>query len=140
MRRLVILVLSACVLPLVSGCSISKSISSPFEWSSDSSASSSRSSSRDRSEDYRSDVRSYTKAYVQSGGNYDTFSSGLSAVARKHGVSNWESDPDTYVGIGAGLKQGGVTPTALAVWESNLSQGDATKAAAIQKGYDSTQR
>ncbi|MGH7787882.1 MAG: putative lipoprotein [Candidatus Binatia bacterium] len=140
MRRLVFAVLTACVLPLVSGCSISKSISSPFEWSSDSSASSSRSSSGDRSADYQSDVRSYTKAYVQSGGSYDTFGAGLSGIAKKHGVSNWESDMDTFVGIGAGLKQAGVSPTALEVWKTNLSQGDPTKATAIQKGYDATQK
>src|SRR3982751_520168 len=103
MRRTVLL-LGAVLLPVATGClssseSISKSISSPFEWSSASSASSSRSSSRGR-ESYRDDIRDYTAAYVQSGGDYTTFTRGLSSVAAKHGVSDWESDNDTYEGIG----------------------------------------
>lgn len=127
------------VLPLVlvAACSISKSISSSFESSSGSSASSSRSSSPERAAAYREDVRDYTQAYVKSGGDYATFSRGLGSIASKHGVSNWEADNDTYVGIGEGLKQAGVTQMQLEVWKTNLAAGDASKAAAIQKGYDS---
>jgi len=127
-------------LALLAGCSISKSISSPFEWSSDSiasSSSSSGSSSRNRAEEYRNDVRDYTAAYVQSGGQFEAFATGLSSIASKHGVSNWESDDNTYVGIGQGLKKAGVTSNGLGVWKTNLAGGDSAKAAAIQKGYDS---
>ncbi len=139
MRRIVLL-LAAVLLPGASGClssseSISKSISSPFEWSS-ASSSSSRSSSRGR-ESYRDDVRDYTAAYVQSGGDYSTFTRGLSNVAAKHGVSDWESDDDTYEGIGAGLRKANQTPAQLSVWQQNLAGGDSHKAAAIQDGYDS---
>jgi len=130
----------AASLIVLAGCSISesisKSVSSPFEWSSDSVASSSGSSSRTRA-DYVNDVRDYTQAYVKSGGDFDTFTRGLGQIAAKHGVSNWEADNDTYVGIGQGLRQAGVTSMQLDVWKSNLSRGDASKAAAIQKGYDS---
>jgi hypothetical protein len=128
---------------MFAGCSISKSISSPFEWSSDSIASSSgssgssRSSSRDRAQEYRNDVRDYTAAYVQSGGQFDTFNRGLGSIASKHGVSNWEADDNTYVGIGEGLRKAGVTSTQLSVWKSNLSAGDSSRAAAIQEGYES---
>ena len=125
---------------LVAGCSISesisKSVSSPFEWSSDSIASSSGSSSRTRA-NYVSDVRDYTQAYVKSGGDFDSFTRGLSDIAAKHGVSNWESDNDTYIGIGQGLRKAGATSMQLEVWKTNLSKGDASKAAAIQRGYDS---
>lgn len=140
MRRIV-LFLGAVVLSLTTGClssseSSSKSISSPFEWSSASSASSSRSSSRGR-ESYRDDVRDYTAAYVQSGGDYTTFTRGLSNVAAKHGVSDWESDDDTYEGIGAGLRKANQTPEQLSVWKQNLTNGDPHKSAAMQDGYDS---
>jgi hypothetical protein len=123
---------------VAAGCSISDSISSPFSWSSDSIASSSRSSSRNRAEDYRNDVADYTQAQVQSGGDFPTFTRGLGAIAAKHGVSDWESDSNTYVGIGQGLKRAGVTQTQVDVWETNLSHGDKSKASAIQSGYDST--
>ena len=143
MRKVAVLLLSWS-LALLAGCSISesisKSVSSPFEWSSASSGSSSRSSSPQRAEDYRAEVRDYTSAYVKSGGDFDAFTRGLSGIASKHGVSNWESDDVTYVGIGQGLQRGGVTPTQLEVWKSNLARGDASKAASIQRGYDSTSK
>jgi len=139
MRAIASLLLGSSLVLLLGGCSISESSSNPFEWSSDSTGSSSGSSSRNRGEEYRNDVRQYTQAYVQSGGDFDTFTHGLSGIASKHGVSNWESDDNTYVGIGQGLKQAGVTTMQLDVWKTNLSKGDAKKAAAIQKGYDSVQ-
>jgi hypothetical protein len=138
MRTRPLLLLGSSLVVLVAGCSFSESSSSPFEWSSDSSASSSGSSSRDRSAEYRNDVRDYAAAYVQSGGDFDTFTRGLANIAAKHGVSNWEADNNTYVGIGQGLKKAGLTPMQLDVWKTNLAKGDASKAAAIQKGYDSS--
>ena len=138
--RTAVFLLATCLLIAAAGCSISesisKSVSSPFEWSSDSSASSSASSSRTRA-NYVSDVRDYTQAYVKSGGDFDSFTRGLSDIAAKHGVSNWESDTDTYDGIGQGLRKAGATAMQLEVWKTNLAKGDASKAAAMQKGYDS---
>ena len=137
------LVTAAMVVSLVcvTGCSsISKSISSPFESSSASSESSSRSSSPERGQAYRDDVRDYTQAYVKSGGDFAAFSNGLSGIAQKHGISNWEADMDTYQGIGEGLKQAGVTQMQLEVWKTNLAGSDPSKAAAIQKGYDNYKR
>lgn len=122
---------------LLAACSISDSISGSFESSSASSASSSRSSSPERGQAYRDDVRDYTQAYVKSGGDFSAFSRGLGNIAAKHGVSNWEADTTTYVGIGEGLKKAGVTQMQLEVWKTNLAAGDASKAAAMQKGYDS---
>lgn len=118
------------------GCSISDSVSSSFESSASSlaSSSSSESSSRERAS-YRNEVRDYTSAYVKSGGQFDNFTRGLDSIAAKHKVTNWEADQDTYVGIGAGLKAAGLNRTDFAVWQSNLSNGDATKAASMAKGY-----
>lgn len=89
----------------VAGCSfsdssesISKSISSPF-------ISSSRSS--DTEGRYRDDVRDVTAASLQSGGNVSQLRAQLTKVATDHGVSDWETDQATYVGIGAGLAKAG---------------------------------
>jgi hypothetical protein len=135
MRRLRPFLLGAIGALLLVGCSISDSVSSSFESSSASLASSSESSSRER-EAYRNEVRDYTSAYVKSGGQFDNFTRGLDSIASKHGVSNWEADQDTYVGIGAGLKAGGMNATQFDVWKTNLANGDATKASSMQKGYD----
>lgn len=133
MRRLRLVLTLAAVL-LLAGCSISDSVSSSFESSSASLASSSGSSSRER-ESYRNEVRDYTSAYVKSGGQFDNFTRGLDSIAARHKVTNWEADQDTFVGIGAGLKAAGVTKEQFAVWQTNLTNGDATKAAAMQKGF-----
>jgi hypothetical protein len=133
MRRVACVLLLASLAAAATGCSISTSVSSPFEWSSDSSGS----SSRDRAEEYRNDVADYTQAYVQTGGSFEQFTRKLSDIAAQHGVSNWESSDDTYIGIGRGLRRANVSQVQLQVWQDNLSHGDARKAAAIEKGYNS---
>ncbi len=119
----------------VIGCSISKSISdsvsSPFKWSSES-----LSSSGGGKESYQADVRDYTDAYVRSSSDVEGFRKGLASIAEKHGISNWEADEATYTGVGAGLAKARVNETQLDVYKTNLSKGDATKARAIQNGYD----
>jgi hypothetical protein len=123
------------------GCSISESVKSSFESSSASAASSSGSStssgssSRDR-QAYRNEVRDYTSAYVKSGGQFDNFTRGLDSIAARHEVTNWEADPDTYVGIGAGLRAANLTPEQFRVWQTNLAGSDGARAASMQKGYD----
>ncbi|MBX3025858.1 putative lipoprotein [bacterium] len=132
-------VLLATVALLLVGCSISESVKSSFESSSASVASSSGSSessgSKDR-ESYRNEVRDYTSAYVKSGGQFENFTRGLDSIAARHDVTNWEDDQDTYVGIGAGLRVGGVTAEQFTVWQTNLAGGDSAKASSMQKGWD----
>jgi len=87
--------------------SISDSISSPFESSSNSSG------GGDEGTAYRSDVVDYTVAYVKAdddaaGGSSAGFRNGLGRVATEHAVSNWEEDPSTYAGIGQGLARADV--------------------------------
>ena len=134
MRRLHPVLICTGVL-LLAGCSISESVKSSFESSASSSASSSGSSSKE-SESYRNEVRDYTSAYVKSGGQFENFTSGLGSIAQRHKITNWEENKDTFVGIGAGLRAGSVTPEQFKVWQSNLSNGDSTKASWMQSGYD----
>ncbi len=130
---------------LVAGCSFYDSSRSSSESSGSSSASSASSSgssassgsSGARRDSYINDVAGYTEAYAKSGGQYDGFTRGVSDIAQKHGVTDWENDPDTYTGIGAGLKRASTPPAQFEVWKQNVTGGDATKAAAMQKGYDS---
>jgi len=120
---------------LLAGCSISDSVKSSFESSASSSGSSSASSGS-RRDSYVNDVSQYTEAYAKSGGQFDAFTRGLTSIAQKHGVNDWESDPDTFKGIGAGLKQAAVAPAQFEVWKQNLSKDNATNAAAMQQGYN----
>lgn len=133
-RVLVILAL----LP-AAGCSFSTSSNSASD-SSDSSESSSRSStSKERHSRYREDIRAYTAAYVKSGGPFDAFEKKLGDLARRHGVTNWEDDQPTYVGIGEGLGDAGVGEIQLVTYKTRLSRSDPLKMDAIQRGYDTRQ-
>lgn len=120
----------------MTGCSISTSVSdsvsSPFKWSSDSSSH----SSEGKEEAYQGDVRDYTEAYVRSSSDIEAFRKGLASLAAKHGITNWEADQATYIGIGEGLGKARVSSTQFEVYKTNLTQGDAVKGSAIQKGYE----
>jgi hypothetical protein len=132
---------AAAVLALaVSGCSISASISdsvsSPFKWSSDSSGG----SSEKKEQSYQDDVRDYAAVYFRSFSDIEGFRKGLTSIAARHGVTNWDSDQATYSGIGAGLGKAGVTAAQFDGYKTGLAQGDADKAAAMQKGYDKNRK
>ncbi len=112
--------------------SLSDSVSSPFKWSSDSS---SKSSEGDK-EAYQGDIRDYTAAYVRSSSDIEAFRRGLASLAAKHGITNWEADQGTYLGIGEGLGKARVTAGQLEVYKAGFSGGDGVKASDIQKGYE----
>ena len=107
--------------------SISKSISSPIQ-------SSSRSSSPgDR---YKDDVRGFTAAYMKSGGDPSNLKSEVGTVAEKHGVTDWESNKSTYLGIGAGMADAKVTPAELDGYKATITTTE-EQAQWMQEGYDS---
>jgi hypothetical protein len=127
-------VLVLCAAVAISGCgslsqsskSISQIISSPI-------TSSSKSSSPGGT--YRSDVADYTAAYLKSGGDASKLKGEISALAAKNGVSDWEKDDDTFRGMGAGLKQAGLSQVQLDAYIRNLAT-TREQAGWIQKGYD----
>lgn len=131
MRRSTLVLLLAFA---VAGCSFSDSsvsISDSIGSSSDSSAS----SSRGRDVGYQDDVRDFTAAWVKSGGQVDAFQSELASLARKHGVSDWENSKATWVGVGAGLRRGGVAGTPFETYRQNLTGGDSERIGWLQSGY-----
>ncbi len=122
---------------LAAGCSFSdssRSISDSVGSISESSSSSSQ------SKKYENDVSDYTQAYVKSShaeANYASFVKGLSDIAAKRGVVNWEEDSKTYIAIGKGLKKAGVEGTAYETYKKNFAESDPEHMKDIQKGYDS---
>jgi len=102
--------------------------------------SSSRSStSAERQTRYREEVRSYTAAYVRSGVQFDAFEKQLGELARSHGLTHWEEDETTYVGIGEGLGDAAVGEAQLEMYKTSFSRSDPVKMQAIQRGYDTRQ-
>lgn len=110
--------------------SISNSLSTVISSPSKSSGSS------DEEETYQQEVLDYTYAYVKSShADYQSFQKGLSEVAARQGVANWDKNPDTYIAIGRALKKAGIVGAAYETYQRNLAGGNYAKMADIQKGY-----
>ncbi len=122
----------------INGCSFSASSESSSEIIASPFKSSSASSSRDSSDEYENEVRDYTYAYVRSSAaDYTGFKSGLAEIASRHGVTNWEVQPLTYVSIGRGLRKANVKGIEYETFKKNLAAGDFSKMQDIERGYRS---
>jgi G3E family GTPase len=139
----------------------SDSSSDSSKHSSDSSTSSSGSSSPDHDHDdddhdhdhdkdekksssssstFDQDVEQYTAAFLDAGGSENaSFLSGLGDVARQHGVSDWESQPQTWEAIGRGLARSHATSAERTAYQAAWTGGDPTKQSAMAKGIATTQ-
>ena len=122
----------------IDGCSFSDSSKSISD--STSSIISSPSSISGKSKKYQNEIADYTMAYVKSSrpnADYTSFLKGLSDIAAKEGVTNWDQDSLTYLGIGKGLKKANVEGTAYETYKKNFAGGDSKKMGEIQDGYES---
>ena len=110
--------------------SVSKTASSPFEWSSDSSSPDAVA--------YREDVRDYTYAYVRSGGDLTAFQRGIGELAERRGVAHWERDEVTCAGIGAGLRKAELDDDQARAFAENLfgSGSGSDSVAGVRRGYE----
>jgi len=123
---------------LVTGCSLSDSSGSISD--STSSIISSPSSVSEGDKKYVNEVSDYTTAYVKSSTpetDYKSYLKGLSDIAAKAGVNNWDQEPKTYIAIGKGLKKAGIEGTAYETYKKNFADSDQEKIDNIQKGYES---
>jgi hypothetical protein len=115
----------------------SKSISDSIASSSKSVSNSVSSSSPESDESkYQKDVESYTQAFVTSGGSDTAFMGGVSDLASKRGITDWESDEHTWIGIGRGLGRTKIDDVQLGVYQKNWTGGDPAKIKLIQQGFD----
>lgn len=123
------LALAALLLPACSESSKSSSriLSSP-------STSLSRSSSPEDA--YRNDVRDFTAAHIQSGGTADGLIRELGELAKKHGITDWESHEATFYAVGEGLAKGGYRQVQVDAFKQNLTKTE-EQAKWTQEGYDS---
>ncbi|MDJ0851779.1 MAG: putative lipoprotein [Myxococcota bacterium] len=140
-RPLVLLfvVLAAAVLASA-GCSKSSTSQASSESSSDSSRGSSKSSRSSSGSSgkasYVGDVRDATREWALGGTDSASFKRELAQIAESAGITDWESDEDTYEGIGRGLKRTGVKGARLEELKRDLGRGNAQHMQWIQKGFD----
>jgi len=135
MKRVLIVALA--LLPL--GCSFYYSSESSMKALTSPSRSSKSSSGDDeeKKEAYRDDVRDFTAAYAAKHEDLAGFESGLSNVARRHGITDWEAEDTTYTAVGAGLQRADVRASDRARYESLVGGNTPAKVALIRQGYGS---
>ncbi len=124
---------------VAAGLACAASLACSFSYSSESSSDSSNSSSGSSADDdeaFRSDVSQYTEAFVEAGGGeQDAFYSGLSSLARKRGVSDWEAEPSTWEAIGFGLGRTKINDAQRTAYETAWAGGDAERERAMARGF-----
>jgi hypothetical protein len=110
--------------------SISKSVSSPFKWSSSSSPG-------DDDTGYKKEISDFTFAYARSS-NPDVlaFRRGVGAIAERRGITDWEGDDDTLRAIGTGLRSSGLGRSEAQDFTAQLFAANAARAPVVLKGFD----
>lgn len=86
---------------------------------------------------YGRDVRNFTAAFVDSDASRDEFLRNLGRIAEAHGITHWERERETYVAVGAGLRQAGVDRAALRAFQESLAGADPAVVESLLEGYDS---
>lgn len=144
----------------LSGCSFSKSsesisdsISSPSDWSRSSSESSSGSSGGDDSGDggeekteqpetqqdaqsYSADVTQLAYTYGKQGGDIGALRTGVTTLAAKRGITNWEVDSMTCQSIGKGVGKAGMSADDFTKFSQSLFGSDLMKSNELRRGYE----
>ncbi|QSA96317.1 putative lipoprotein [Methylococcus sp. EFPC2] len=126
---------------LLAGCSFSKSSESSSDSSkglftlTSSSLESSSDSSETKGEKYEKDVADYTAEFVvSSSGDLDSFRDKLGKLAERNGITDWENDHATYVGIGRGLHKAKLGKPQVSAFTESLGGEDPMKRKAIEEG------
>ncbi len=126
----------------IQGCSFSTSSSSLSESSTSLSESissiiSSPSTSSDQEKDYEIQIMDYTTIYL-SMAEFEraSFAKGISDIAAQNGITHWEDNEPTLMGIGRALKKAKLTGSAYETFKKGLSDGVVSRMRLIQKGYE----
>ena len=135
--RSIVAALLAVALSAAVGCSfsassksISKSISSPSRSISE--------SSKSNAARYRDEVADYARGFVTGGGgDVSSFRRGPAGVAEKRGISDWESNSDTWKSLGVGLGRTEITDAAFAGFVGSWAGGDPTRSDLMRQGFKS---
>jgi len=140
MRKVVVPFVIVVLAAYTAGCSFvesSKSSSKSSESSSDilSSPFTSSSASSSPENAYREEVKDFTASFVKGGGNGAQLKQEIGEIAEKRGISDWESNEATYVGIGKGLHKAGLKQTELEGYAAAIAENEQQRDW-MQAGYD----
>lgn len=130
--RLVPVLVFAGLAPSVACTSISDSSRSASK------ASSSLSTSSSEDEDdavYMHKIRDYSYGYAKAGGDPQAFSRGISALAQRNGIHDWERDDNTCRAIGEGFRDAGAGRSASAASFAQIVARDSECNFSMRAGY-----
>ena len=140
MRNLALLSIFMLLATYTAGCSFSASSKGSSNSSGSisdiiSSPSKSSSGSSSPEDQYTEEVKDFTASYVKSGGSTSALEQEVGKIAEKRGISDWENNEATYVGIGKGLHKAGLNQAEVDGYKASLA-ANAQQAEWIQDGYD----
>lgn len=103
--------LAILLIAFISGCSISYSSgksSDSIKSILSSSGGDGEQQSTDTATLYDDDVMAATMSFAKKKGTSNDFQNQISAIAKKHGITDWESEQITFTAMGKGLQQAGI--------------------------------
>ena len=135
----------ACLSMLQAGCSISYSLeesSDSVSASLDSITSISTSSSGGEEETvnatgtvYEEDVAAVTVLYVSREKTTDEYQRQVTNIAKNHGISDWEQEQSTFIGMGKGLRRARVSKDSISNLPYFRTMADSSSYSEVIKGY-----
>ncbi len=84
---------------------------------------------------YYNDVRESTATAIIAQASTAEVLRSVSRAAKQHGISDWEAQQDSYIALGEGLRQAGLTPNQAQKWIARLSPGNQQNAQLMLQAY-----
>lgn len=84
---------------------------------------------------YEEDVAAVTVLYVSREKSTDDYQRQITAIAKNHGVSDWEQEESTFFGMGKGLRRAGVSEDSIGNLPFFRSMTDSSQYSNVITGY-----
>lgn len=84
---------------------------------------------------YKEDVAAATVLYISGEKNIISFQRQVTSIARNHGISDWEKETSTFVGMGMGLQRAGIAEDSIVDLPYFCSVADGSNYSRIIEGY-----
>ena len=81
-------------------------------------------------------MEEYTAAATRAGGGgAENFQKGISELAAKRGISDWEANPDTWKSVGRGLGKSELSDPEALAFARTWCDGDETRLGLVREAY-----
>lgn len=84
---------------------------------------------------YEEDVAAVTVLYVSREKTTDEYQRQVTSIARNHGISDWEQEMTTFIGMGRGLRRAGISEDSIPNLPYFRSIADGSNYSEVLKGY-----